>query len=205
MRERDSEVIAELNSHPLLEQHKGERNQTSHSEESFGRRDKRIKTFGMTHIYIFAIFSSILILDQVTKHLILSFMNPYKSIPIIPGFFDIVYVMNKGGAFGIWSGQSPLFRGIIFISFSIVTILALGIIYIKSDKEHITRLGIAFLMAGAIGNLIDRLRWGMVVDFMDFYISSLHWPAFNVADMAICFGLGLILLNLIKNPVIHHT
>ena len=182
---------------------KEKENQGPRLEGRFG--DARIKTLKTTHIYTFAIFSSIFILDQVTKHLILAFMNPHKSIQIIPGFFDLVYVMNKGGAFGIWSNQSPLFRGIIFISFSIVTILALGIIYFRSRQEYLTRLGIAFLMGGAIGNLVDRLRWGMVVDFLDFYLGSVHWPAFNVADMAICIGLGFILLDLLKNPIIHHT
>ena len=76
--------------------------------------------------------------------------------------------------------------------------MALLIIYWKSDHTPLTRFGIAFLMGGAIGNLMDRLRWGMVVDFLDFYLGNYHWPAFNVADIAICLGLGLVFLELFK-------
>ncbi|MGA1791123.1 MAG: signal peptidase II [bacterium] len=151
----------------------------------------------VTHARVFAIFSLILILDQLTKYLIRSFMSLNTSLSIIPGFFNMVYVMNKGGAFGLFSYLNPLLRAAIFIGFSLVAILALLIIYWKSSHTCLIRLGIAFLMGGAIGNLMDRLRWGMVVDFLDFYIGRCHWPAFNVADMAICTGLGLVFLELL--------
>lgn len=151
----------------------------------------------VTHAKVLAIFSLIIILDQLTKYLIRSFMSLNKSLTIIPGFFNMVYVMNKGGAFGLFSSLNPLLRAAIFIGFSLVAILALLIIYWKSSHTSLTRLGIAFLMGGAIGNLMDRLRWGMVVDFLDFYIGRYHWPAFNVADMAICIGLGLVFLELL--------
>jgi signal peptidase II len=117
-------------------------------------------------------------------------------MPVIPGFFNLVYVLNKGGAFGIWSSLPPLLRGLFFISFSLAAIVALLVIYWKSYQTRLTRFGIAFLMGGAIGNLLDRLRWGMVVDFLDFYLGSYHWPAFNIADMAICLGLGLVFLEI---------
>jgi len=149
-----------------------------------------------SHAGFFAVFSLILILDQLTKYLIRSFMSLNNSLSIIPGFFNMVFVFNKGGAFGLFSSLNPLLRAAIFIGFSLLAILALLIIYWKSSHTWLTRLGIAFLMGGAIGNLMDRLRWGMVVDFLDFYIGRYHWPAFNVADMAICIGLGLVFLEL---------
>lgn len=156
------------------------------------------------HARLLAVSSLIIILDQATKYLVRSFLIPYRGLRIIPGFFDLVYVMNKGGAFGLLSDQSPALRGMVFVSFSIATILALVLIYLKSDQEILTQLGIAFLIGGAIGNLVDRLRWGMVVDFLDFYIGRFHWPAFNIADMAICIGLGLVLWDLFKNSCFCH-
>ncbi len=155
-----------------------------------------MKNTRIIHAWSLAILLLILNLDQFTKYLVRSHMSPYRRLPIIPGFFDLVYVMNKGGAFGIWSSLTPILRGIIFISFSFVAILALLIIYWKSQQAYVTSFGIAFLIGGATGNLLDRVRWGMVVDFLDFYLGKYHWPAFNVADMAICIGMGLVLLDL---------
>lgn len=166
-------------------------------------RDIGMKNIKTIHTWVLTIFLCIIILDQATKYLVRAFMTPYRSLNIIPGLFNFVYVMNKGGAFGILSGQPPFLRGIIFISFSVITILALIIIYLKLKYETLGRVGIGFLMGGAIGNLIDRIRWGMVVDFLDFYLGKHHWPAFNIADMAICIGLGVILLNMLKKPVFY--
>ncbi len=160
------------------------------------------KNLGTIHLWSFFILSLILISDQISKYLIRLFISPYKTLNIIPGLFDIIFIMNKGGAFGIFANKSHGLREFIFISLSFFTIVALVIIYIKSRQERLIRLGIAFLTGGAIGNLIDRLRWGMVVDFLDFYIGRLHWPAFNIADMAICIGLGLILWDLIRGSIL---
>lgn len=156
------------------------------------------------HVYASVIFFLILVFDQFTKYLIRINLTLYRSITVIPGFFDIVYVLNKGGAFGIFSNHSSALRSFIFVSLSIITIIILGVIYIKSQNEAITRLGIAFLISGAVGNLVDRFRWGMVVDFLDFYVGRWHWPAFNVADIAICIGLGLIFLDILKHPQIEN-
>ena len=151
-----------------------------------------------THTKVLAIFSFVLILDQLTKYMVRNLMNPFRSLPIVPGFFDLVYVLNRGGAFGLWSSLPSLLRGIIFISFSFVAVLVLLFIYWKSDRAHMTRFGIAFLLGGAMGNLLDRLRCGMVIDFLDFYLGSYHWPAFNVADISICIGLELVFFDLLK-------
>jgi len=148
------------------------------------------------HLWAGTIFSLVIILDQVSKYLVRSFMLPCRNIPIIPGFFDLVYVMNRGGAFGMWSTLPSSMRGVVFIGFSMIAITALVCVYGKSYNAPPVRIAIAFLLGGAIGNLVDRLRWGMVVDFLDFYIGRYHWPAFNVADTAICIGLGLVILHL---------
>ena len=159
-------------------------------------RDLGMKKSSIIHAWALAVFTMVLVLDQWTKYLIRTHMSINRSLPIIPGFFDLVFVLNKGGAFGILSSHSPFSRSLIFIGFSMVAILALLILYWKSHQDHIMRFGIVLLMSGAIGNLIDRLRWGMVVDFLDFYVGRYHWPAFNVADMVICIGLGLVFLDL---------
>ncbi|MGA1794235.1 MAG: signal peptidase II [bacterium] len=148
------------------------------------------------HLWVAGIFSSILILDQVTKYLVRLLMHPCMNISIIPGFFDLTYVMNRGGAFGMMSTLPSFLRVIIFIGFSLIAIAALVVVYWKSYSAPSVRIAIAFLLGGAVGNLVDRLRWGMVVDFLDFYVGKYHWPAFNVADSAICIGLGLVILNL---------
>lgn len=149
------------------------------------------------HLWVAAIFSSVLILDQVTKYLVRSLMHPCRNIYVIPGFFDLVYVMNRGGAFGMLSTLPSSVRVIIFIGFSLIAIAALVCVYLKSYNSPPLRIAIAFLLGGAIGNLVDRIRWGMVVDFLDFYVGKYHWPAFNVADTAICIGLGLVILHLL--------
>ena len=155
-----------------------------------------MKRIHVIHTWVLSVFVFILILDQWTKYHIRTHMSLHRSLPIIPGFFDLVYVLNKGGAFGILSSHSPFLRSLVFISFSFMAVLALFILYWRASQGHFMRFGIALLMSGALGNLIDRLRWGMVVDFLDFYVGRYHWPAFNVADMAICIGLGLVFLDL---------
>lgn len=152
------------------------------------------------HLWTFLITCGILISDQVTKYLVSAFLSPYKSIEVIPGLFNFVYVKNRGGAFGLWSDLPPLIRGLIFISFALMALCVLIFVYIRTKNGILTRVGIAFLIGGALGNLFDRIRWGMVVDFLDFYIKRYHWPAFNIADTAICIGLGLFLWDMLVQP-----
>ena len=122
-------------------------------------------------------------------------MRLYESISIIPNFFNLVYAKNPGGAFGLWANKSSLFRNIFFNALGGVAIIILIVIYFDSSYGKLMRLGIIFLLGGALGNMIDRIRWRMVVDFLEFYFRSFRWPAFNVADIAICVGMGLFLLE----------
>ncbi|MFH0925597.1 MAG: signal peptidase II [bacterium] len=149
---------------------------------------------------LFLIILVILILDQWTKYLISSRLTFDKQIPVIKDFFNIVYVRNNGAAFGLFSRHPTSFTVPFFI---IVSILAIGMViyfYKTYAKGFILRkLALAFILGGAIGNLIDRVRFGSVVDFLDFYWKTRHWPAFNVADTAICIGVGLLILEMIKD------
>jgi signal peptidase II len=132
---------------------------------------------------------AVLVLDQATKALILKYLPLGASAPVIPGFFDLTHVHNPGGAFGFLSGVSAEVRGLLFVA---VSLLAAGLIlyfYWQTPiRQRFLAVGLSLLFGGAVGNLVDRIRFGIVVDFLDLYAGELHWPAFNVADSAISVG-----------------
>jgi signal peptidase II len=144
------------------------------------------------------IAGSVVVVDQVTKWIILKQVDLYQAITVVPGFFNITHILNPGGAFGFLSQQSPLVRGIVFL---LMSFLAVGLIlwfYCKTPPTHrFLASGFALIFGGAVGNLIDRVRFGHVVDFLDFYIGGWHWPAFNVADSAITTGIAIFLLHVV--------
>ena len=130
--------------------------------------------------------------DQISKTVVRNTMSLYESIPVIPEFFHLTYVTNDGMAFGI---NFPL--GIYV--FSAISIIFTGFLFwylwsIKDD-EIVVRTGVALILAGAIGNLIDRILLGEVVDFLDFMIGDFHWYVFNVADSCVTVGLGFVLYD----------
>ena len=130
--------------------------------------------------------------DQISKTVVRNTMSLYESIPVIPDFFHLTYVTNDGMAFGI---NFPL--GIYV--FSAISIIFTGFLFwylwsIKDD-EIVVRTGVALILAGAIGNLIDRILLGEVVDFLDFMIGDFHWYVFNVADSCVTVGLGFVLYD----------
>ncbi|MBI9086352.1 MAG: signal peptidase II [Desulfobacterales bacterium] len=140
----------------------------------------------------------IVVADQISKEMVQRFIPLYHSISVIPGCFNLTHIHNPGGAFGFLAGQSPQLRQVIFI---FASSLAIGLIFYfyRSTPRRFVALsfGFSLIFGGAIGNLIDRLRFGKVVDFLDAYLGTLHWPAFNVADSAITVGIGIFLFHLI--------
>jgi signal peptidase II len=140
----------------------------------------------------------IVLLDQFTKALIIDHISFNQTIPVMRGFFNITHIHNPGGAFGLMADLSPALRSIIFL---FISSLAVGLIFYfyKKTPSNYPWLAAAFalIFGGAIGNLIDRLRFGFVIDFLDFYIGNLHWPAFNVADSAISVGIGIFVFHLL--------
>ncbi len=141
----------------------------------------------------------ILLLDQWTKFLIVQKLPLYQRVEVIQGFFNIIHVRNTGGAFGIFGGEKGGLGSILFVAVSLLAIGSIVYLFIKiKENEKTLALSFSLVLSGAIGNLIDRLRYGEVIDFLDFYLSSTHWPAFNVADSAICTGIGLLALELLK-------
>lgn len=153
------------------------------------------------NILIFFLGAAVIVaLDQITKSAITARFSFHESYPVINGFFNLVYVMNPGAAFGFLANASQTFR---YIFFSGITILAAGLIVyylVKSKPRNLLLVGsLTLIFGGAVGNLIDRLRFGAVVDFLDVYIGTMHWPAFNVADSAITVGAVLMIWEMILN------
>lgn len=132
----------------------------------------------------------IIMLDQVTKAMVLSSLTLYESVPVISGFFSLTHIHNPGGAFGFLAGQSPALRTAVFLFASSVAICLILYFYASTPGSHpFLATGFALILGGAIGNLVDRFRYGHVVDFLDFYVGNLHYPAFNVADSAVTVGI----------------
>ena len=145
----------------------------------------------------------IVILDQITKHIIKTSVQVYESIPVIKGFFNIVFIENPGGAFGLFADHSVFVRKFVFLFLSSIVAIFVLWFYKKVCRDYfVLSCGIAMIFGGAVGNLIDRFRFeGKVVDFLDFYIKSYHWPAFNVADSAINIGMGILLYHILFNKI----
>jgi signal peptidase II len=150
------------------------------------------------YIKLVAVAGIIVLLDQFTKWLILRYLPINKTLTVVKGFFNITHVLNPGGAFGIMANLSPIVRSIVFLFISSIAVGLIFYFYRKTPVQH-SWLAAAFalIFGGAIGNLIDRIRFGMVIDFLDFYVDNLHWPAFNIADSAITIGIGIFLYHLI--------
>jgi len=141
----------------------------------------------------------ILLLDQWTKHLVVQHLPLYRRVKVIQGFFNLTHVRNTGGAFGIFGGEKGGLGSILFVIVSLIAIGAIVFLFFKvKENEKTLAFSFSLILSGAVGNLIDRFRYGEVVDFLDFHLSSYHWPAFNVADSAICVGIGLMALQLLK-------
>jgi signal peptidase II len=145
--------------------------------------------------------AAVILLDLWTKALVLARIDLHEAIPIIPNFFQLVHVRNTGAAFGIGANASsrlvPLLLNVGAIAvFCVVVVYALR----SAVTDRLLQTGLHLILGGAIGNLLDRFRFGYVVDFLDVYVRDKHWPAFNVADSAICIGIALLFLDMRKKP-----
>jgi len=137
------------------------------------------------------------LLDQASKLQIMQTMRLHESIPVVPDFFSITYIRNPGAAFGLLASSSNGFR---LAFFGFASLFALGILgtifYRLKPDDWGGQLSVAAVFGGAIGNLLDRVRFGEVIDFLDVYVGAYHWPAFNVADAAISVGVCFLAFHL---------
>jgi len=148
--------------------------------------------------------STVLVLDQVTKALVENLMHLYQSIEIVPYFAHLTYLKNTGAAFGVLAGTRSPVRMVFFV---LVSSVAIGcVLYLlKNLRPGRTSVvtSLALILGGAVGNLIDRLRMGEVIDFIDLHWHHLHWPAFNVADSSITIGVILLFIQMIRKQSIN--
>lgn len=146
---------------------------------------------------LFAAISTFgIIIDQITKVYIDRSMQLFDSIPIIENFFHITYVRNRGAAFSFLSNAS--WRLPFFITVSMIAALVILIAFRKlRDDQRLAQISLAMIFSGAVGNLIDRIRLGEVIDFLDAHWYQHHWPAFNVADSLICVGVFLLAIDML--------
>ncbi len=144
---------------------------------------------------------AVLALDQLTKALALERLVPGIPVPLVDGVLSLTLVMNPGLAFGMLSSTPAAWRWIVAaLSVGALVVLAVLAARILADGGRVTRVALGLVFGGAVGNLIDRARFGAVVDFVDVYWRAWHWPAFNVADSAISVGVALLALRMLRAP-----
>ena len=142
-----------------------------------------------------------LVLDQETKLIVAQKIPFHGEIRVIPGFFNLVYIRNKGAAFGFLSGSEHGFAPTLFLVLTVIaTIFVVYLLVRNIRKSWSITISISLILGGALGNLVDRVRSGSVVDYLDVYVKSAHWPSFNLADTFITAGGILLLANLLFSP-----
>ena len=150
----------------------------------------------------FLILSAVIILFDIwTKSLVLARIELHEAVTVIPNFFQLVHVRNSGAAFGLGANASSKLVPIL-LNAGAITVFCVVVIYAlrTAVTDRLLQTGLHLILGGAIGNLLDRFRFGYVVDFLDVYIGRHHWPAFNVADSAICIGIALLFFDMRKKP-----
>jgi len=157
-----------------------------------------MKNIDNKYIRLTAISGLVVVFDQVAKAIILNRLSLYSYVSVIPGLFNLTHIQNPGGAFGFLAQQPSSLRSIIFLTGSLLAIGLVFYLYKNTPKTSpLLATGISLILGGAVGNLIDRVRFGKVVDFLDFYLAGFHWPAFNVADSAVSVGIAIYLFHLL--------
>jgi len=153
---------------------------------------KIVRKYGL----LAAILLIMLISDQVTKALVIRYVPENQTITLVEGYLNISHVRNQGAAFGILAQGGPWIQRYFFIPIALCASLVILVIIIRAGEDEALKIvALSLVLSGALGNLIDRWRWGAVVDFIDVHYGTLHWPSFNMADASI--SIGVILLSAI--------
>ncbi len=151
----------------------------------------------------FLIALAVVFLDRAAKWVVANRISLHDTVPVIPGFFRLTHVENRGAAFGLFAESPSQWKIAVLVLFSIVALVIVSaLLWRNSHSMSTTGVGLALILGGALGNLWDRLVSGRVVDFLLFYIGQYQWPAFNVADSAIVIGAGLLVIEILfmKSP-----
>lgn len=153
--------------------------------------DLRAKAYGLAAL----IFAA----DRVTKWIVESRVSAMDTIRVIPGFFDIIHSQNRGVAFGIFNDSTNEWRTTALIVLSGAAVVFISAMLWRPEKlDRWSLWGLALVLGGAAGNVYDRILWGRVTDFLEFYLGEYHWPTFNLADSAIVIGSGLLILDMLR-------
>ena len=142
---------------------------------------------------LFFLFLTLVILDQVTKELVINFFNLYDSVALLP-IINLTFVVNYGFAFGLLNNPS---LNQLLVSLVILTIILYFLYLLIKTQDKVFQLTLTLILAGALGNFIDRIFRGFVIDFIDIYIGKYHWPAFNIADSCITVGFIVLMINIL--------
>ncbi len=145
------------------------------------------------NLTLFFLFLTLVILDQVTKALVINFFNLYDSVAMLP-MINLTFVVNYGFAFGLLNNPS---LNQILVSLVILAIIIYFLYLLIKTQDKIFQLTLTLILAGALGNFIDRIFRGFVIDFIDIYIGKYHWPAFNIADSCITVGFVVLMINIL--------
>ena len=155
----------------------------------------------MKRVHYLALADVVIILDIWPKALVLARIELHAAIPVIPNFFQLVHVRNTGAAFGIGANAGSKLVPLLLNAGALAVFCVVVVYALRSAvTDRVLQTGLHLILGGAVGNLLDRFRFGYVVDFLDVYIGNHHWPAFNVADSAICIGIALLFLDMRKKP-----
>jgi len=153
--------------------------------------DLRLKAYGAA--------VAVVALDRLTKWMVESRVSFLDTFQVIPGFFDIVHSENRGVAFGLFNDSTSQWRTLLLVSLSVAAVIGISIVLWRPERlDRLSRWGFALILGGAAGNVVDRILYGRVTDFLLFYIRDYQWPAFNVADSAIVIGSGLLAVALLR-------
>jgi signal peptidase II len=157
-----------------------------------------VKSIKPKYLILLALTAFVIGMDQWTKILVLNHFRYGETLPMINDFFNLTYIQNTGAAFGIFAKADPAFRVPFFLVVPVIALLSIGYIFRKlPDTDIKLSVALSLVVGGAIGNLIDRVRLGFVVDFLDFHWRNFyHFPAFNVADSAICVGVAILMIDM---------
>ena len=156
----------------------------------------------MTRTLVLSIAGTVFVADRITKMWIERHVSLYESYNVIPGFFDIVHAKNKGAAFGIFAEGDSQVRTFLLIGVSLAVLLFISAALLRPGRSgtpassRTTATGLSLIMGGAMGNIYDRIVYGEVTDFLEFYLGEYRFAAFNVADTAITVGAGLLILDM---------
>jgi signal peptidase II len=155
----------------------------------------------LKRVHYLILSALVIVFDLWTKHLVLKGIELHEAVPVIPNFFQLVHVRNTGAAFGLGANASSKIVPML-LNLGAIAVFCVVVVYAfrTAVTDRLLQTGLHLILGGAIGNLLDRFRFGYVVDFLDVYVRNHHWPAFNVADSAICIGIALLFFDMRKKP-----